>query len=78
MIFKAQRDFGINLQRSIMIGDSKSDIACARAAKVGRVVYFRDKAAHAQEHSTFSPNLTLDKSRRFYKAKTLSSISSLL
>jgi D-glycero-D-manno-heptose 1,7-bisphosphate phosphatase len=78
MIFKAQKDFKINLQKSIMIGDSKSDIACARTANIGKIVYFRDKNVHAEEHTNFSPNLGIDKSRKFYKAKTLSSIRSLL
>jgi D-glycero-D-manno-heptose 1,7-bisphosphate phosphatase len=32
MLLEAARDFGINLERSVMVGDKSSDIGCARRA----------------------------------------------
>lgn len=38
MLLAAARDFGIDLSRSLMIGDKRSDIDAGRAAGVGRCV----------------------------------------
>lgn len=38
MIFEAQRDHGINLRRSFVVGDKASDIGCARNANVRAIL----------------------------------------
>lgn len=41
MLLQAQRELGIDMQRSILIGDKLSDIAAGRAAGVGTLLHFR-------------------------------------
>lgn len=40
MIFKAQKDFDIDLKKSALIGDSKRDIEAAENAGVGKAIFF--------------------------------------
>ncbi len=38
MILKARRDFGLDLSRSVLVGDKDSDIEAGRAAAVGYII----------------------------------------
>lgn len=81
MLFKAARDFKINLRNSVMVGDSWSDIVCARTAKVGKAVLFKDPEHHAPKRPAdlrIFPDLFKERSGRFYAARSLSSIARLL
>lgn len=78
MLFKAAKDFGISLSNSIMVGDSRSDITCARAANVGKAVLFKDDNVDTAHMSRIYPDLYLERSKRYYKARNLSSITRLL
>ena len=49
MIFRARDDLGLLLENSILVGDKASDIACARAANVGRAILL------SPSHVTVSP-----------------------
>ncbi|KZY71574.1 hypothetical protein A3742_28450 [Oleiphilus sp. HI0071] len=81
MIHKAARDYKLNLSNSIMVGDSWSDIVCARAAEVGKAVLFKDPEHHSPKRpfdDLIYPDLYRERSGRFYAARSLSSISRLL
>ena len=81
MIFKAARDYKVKLSESIMVGDSWSDIVCARTAKIGTAVWFKDPKQHPPKQTKGNhifPDLYLERSQRFYAARSLSSISRLL
>jgi D-glycero-D-manno-heptose 1,7-bisphosphate phosphatase len=41
MIFRAQREFNINLWSSVLIGDKDSDINAGRAAGIGSLILLR-------------------------------------
>ncbi len=40
MLWRAARTYNVDLQRSILVGDSESDIECARNAGVGTAVHY--------------------------------------
>jgi len=42
MLLRAKTDFNIDMQNSIMVGDSISDIEAAENAKIGRKIFFGD------------------------------------
>jgi D-glycero-D-manno-heptose 1,7-bisphosphate phosphatase len=42
MILKAMQDFDIDLDNSILVGDSLKDVQAANAAGVSKVFWFRD------------------------------------
>lgn len=52
MILDAQRDFNLDLGRSILIGDKESDIAAGFAAGVGTTVLFSPPESNGTKHST--------------------------
>lgn len=81
MLYKAARDYKISLSQSIMVGDSWSDVVCARSAKVGKAVLFKDPHHHTPKGAfdfRIFPDLYQERTGRFYKARSLSSISRLL
>ena len=47
LIHRAQVDYGLNLSKTCMIGDSMKDISCARRAGCGRVILVR--TGHGKE-----------------------------
>jgi histidinol phosphatase-like enzyme len=47
MILQAARDFSLDLDRSVMVGDQTSDIDAARAAGIGTIVHYCNAAAAA-------------------------------
>ena len=47
LIYRAQADYGLNLSKTCMIGDSLKDIRCARRAGCGRVILVR--TGHGKE-----------------------------
>ena len=47
LIFRAQGDYGVDLSKTCMIGDSFKDISCARRAGCGRVILVR--TGHGKE-----------------------------
>jgi D-glycero-D-manno-heptose 1,7-bisphosphate phosphatase len=47
LIHRAQADYGLDLSRACMIGDSLNDIECARRAGVGQVILVR--TGHGRE-----------------------------
>ena len=81
MLYKAARDYKINLRKSIMVGDSWSDIICARTASLGKAVLFKDPAHHLPKRpfdDRIFPDLYQERAGRFYAARSLNSISRLL
>lgn len=78
MLFKAARNHHLSLSDSIMVGDSRSDILCAQTAKVGKAVLFKDDNVDDSHVSNIYPDLYLERSKRYYKARSLSSITRLL
>lgn len=72
MLFKARKDFGIRLDRSIMVGDSLSDIRCAQVAGIGKAVLLRQSRRH------FEPKLEARIKKPYYRASSLRAIKSLL
>lgn len=50
MLLQAQRELGIDMHRSILIGDKSSDMAAGRAAGVGTLLHFRGE--HAEDDTT--------------------------
>ncbi len=73
MLFKAQKDFKLDLSRSIMVGDSLSDMQCARIAGLKEAVLFK-------EHSTakYVPRLAKRGKKPYYLANDLAAIAALL
>ena len=43
MLLKAKEEFNIDMQNSILVGDSISDIEAAKSAKIGRKIFFGDQ-----------------------------------
>lgn len=72
MLFKAQQSFGIDMKRSIMVGDSLSDMACALRAGVGKAVYFSPR------RTSFSPRLEAPHKKPYYRADSHHAIATLL
>ena len=72
MLTKASQRFGIDRSRSIMIGDSLSDMQCAQAAGVGKCIYLNPALPKIKGRSP-SPN-----SRPYYQACNLRAASRLI
>lgn len=72
MIFAAQRQFHLDLAASVLVGDSASDIECARLAGIHRRVRYQPDAPH------FGPALTRHPIRNGYVSRTLDAITALL
>lgn len=72
MLLKAQRSFGIDMNRSLMVGDSLSDMECALRARVGKAVYFAPKRAR------YLPKLEAPHKKPYYRADCHRAIESLL
>lgn len=72
MIFKAAKRYKIDLQNSIMIGDSLSDMKCAQRANIGTRVLFDPELARIKGSCHQS------KLKPYYQARTLRSIKTLL
>jgi len=72
MIFKAQKRFKANLSQSIMIGDSLSDMHCARRAGIKKCVLFKSNSLRYQ------PALKQPLFKPYYQARSLNAICSLL
>lgn len=72
MLFRARKDFRINMQKSLMVGDSLSDIHCALNAGMGKAVLLKAKA------QTFAPELEAPDKKPYYRANKLKAIQSIL
>lgn len=72
MLFKARKDFGIHLEKSIMVGDSLSDMRCAQIAGIGKAVLLR------KARKPFYPKLEARGKKPYYRASTLNAIKPLL
>tara|TARA_R110002167_G_scaffold310225_3_gene515092 strand:+ start:1760 stop:2320 length:561 start_codon:yes stop_codon:yes gene_type:complete len=72
MITKAMRRFNIDLKKSMMIGDSLSDMRCAQNAKIDTRVYLNPQL------SRFNGNLVKPSNKPYYQAVDLKSIQSLI
>ena len=72
MLYKARQQLGVDLSRSIMIGDSLSDVKCARRAGLGKAIYL------APKRTTFAPALEACNKKPYYRASTLTAASALL
>lgn len=73
MIFKAQRDFNLDLTRSIMVGDSLSDMQCARQAGIKQAVLFKENLL-----PKYRPKLAKRDKKPYYLANDLAAIAALL
>jgi len=78
MLFNAARTFRLSLKHSVMVGDSWSDVVCARAAGIGKAVLFKDPNHHTDHVSNIFPEVYQERSGRYFKARSLSSITRLL
>ena len=47
MILRAEKDLGLDLARSALVGDKLSDIAAAKVAGVGRSIFLSEKGETA-------------------------------
>ena len=54
LIYQAQGDYGLDLYKTCMIGDSMKDISCARRAGCGRVILVR--TGHGKETECLCEN----------------------
>jgi len=72
MIFKAQKRFKAKLSESIMVGDSLSDMQCARRAGIKKCVLFKSNSLRYQ------PALKQPLFKPYYQARSLNAIYSLL
>ncbi len=54
MLHQADADWGIDFSRSVLVGDSATDMAAARAAGVGRVFYLHGPDNYDQAQSVHS------------------------
>lgn len=72
MIFKAQRRFKVNLAQSIMVGDSLSDMDCARQAKIKKSVFFTPNSLQ------YGPKLMQPRFKPYYQARCLKAIEQIL
>lgn len=72
MITKAVQRYKLNVQQSIMIGDSLSDMRCAQTAKIKTRVYLNPRL------SRYKGKLSKRTYKPYYQAENLSSIISLL
>lgn len=72
MITKATRRFNIDLKKSIMIGDSLSDMRCAQNAKIDTRVYLNP------ELSRLKGKLIKPRQKPYFQARDLRSITKLI
>ena len=72
MITKATRQFNINLNQSIMVGDSLSDMQCAQRAQIKTRVFLNPKL------SCYKGNLIPPTNKTYFQARTLKSIKDLI
>jgi len=72
MITKAQRHYGIDLSRSILVGDSLSDIQCAQNAGVKKSVLFKANSIQ------YRPQLIWGCNKPYYQASDLKAVRQLL
>ncbi|KZZ37193.1 MULTISPECIES: D-glycero-beta-D-manno-heptose 1,7-bisphosphate 7-phosphatase [unclassified Oleiphilus] len=73
MIFKAKRRFHISLSKSVMVGDSISDMRCAQLAKIKkRILVTHDKPIGN------GPPLKRPGNKTYYQTNRLSAIHSIL
>lgn len=76
MVTQAQRQFRLNLSKSLLVGDSLSDMRCAQIAGVGKAIHFKPTD---QSQKTFTPpKLATPGKKPYYRATDLRSISALL
>lgn len=57
MLLRAKAEHGIDMAASIMIGDKRSDVAAARAARVGRALLLGGAATDPAEADAVFPDL---------------------
>ena len=82
MLFKAKHYYGLDFSRSLMVGDSLSDIACARKAGVKKSVLFRSDSI--QYGSMFNgprlnkPRLMRPGKKPYFRVSSLKAIQQLL
>ena len=82
MLFKAKHYYDLDFSRSLMVGDSLSDIACARKAGVKKSVLFRSDSI--QYGSMFNgprpnrPRLMRPGKKPYFRASSLKAIQQLL
>jgi D-glycero-D-manno-heptose 1,7-bisphosphate phosphatase len=72
MLFAAQRQFHLDLAASVLVGDSASDIECARLTGIEKRVHYRPQAEY------FGPALTRHRMNNGYISRTLDAITALL
>jgi D-glycero-D-manno-heptose 1,7-bisphosphate phosphatase len=72
MIVRAARQFDIDLSRSLLVGDSESDIECAHLAGVGRAVHLMARDRHP------GPPLLHSRRKGVWLSRALSAIIPLL
>tara|TARA_R110001592_G_scaffold89970_1_gene264624 strand:- start:492 stop:1055 length:564 start_codon:yes stop_codon:yes gene_type:complete len=72
MITKAVKHFNINLKKSIMVGDSFSDMRCAQTAKIKTRVYLNPRL------SRFKGKLIKSTNKPYYQAHDLKSMLKLM
>jgi len=79
MITKAQRLFNVDLARSILVGDSLSDMQCAQHAKIKKSILFQNNSLHSSTNTKFMrTSLTKRYTHRYYQAQTLNAVRTLL
>jgi len=76
MIYKAQRRFGVDLSKSIMVGDSLSDMRCAQEARIKNSVLFKSNSL--QYSLKHQPDLIRPLFKPYYQARSLRAICKLL
>lgn len=77
MLIRARQHFGLDFSRSIMVGDSLSDMRCARLAGIKKSVLFGSDSIQYQ--SEFKPAALLQPGNKpYYRASSLSAIRPLL
>jgi len=72
MITKAVKRFNINLKKSIMVGDSLSDMRCAQTAKIKTRIYLNPRLSH------FKGKLLKPINKPYYQAIDLNRIQALI
>lgn len=60
LIYRAQGDYGVDLSKTCMIGDSLKDISCARRAGCGRVILVRTGHGKEAEHLCRNADIKAD------------------
>ena len=76
MIIKAQKRFHIDLSKSMMIGDSLSDMKCAQVAKIKKRILFKEHTQSNNQH--VQKNLIRPRFHTYHQVGKLSSIKPFL